>query len=163
MQNIWRDEKRKGGVILNVNKKYIYIFLGSLIVLCCLVFFGGFNTGRRRGDTEIAEAQLIVDRLGETITGLNETARLTDIENKRLTAIYEQDRETISDLERTNKELEDANKEVARLLSEQGRIVKELAEGNREIRDSSSSIGDGLGRAIEEVEGIIADIQARED
>jgi len=148
---------------MNVSKTRANIILGILIVLCCFIFFGGIIIGRRKSDTKIAEAQLVIDNLGTAITGFNETVRLADIENKRLTAIYEKDRETIGKLEQTNKKLEDTNKEIARLLNEQGDIIKELTEGNREIRNTSSSIGEGLGRAIKEVNGIIADIQTRED
>jgi len=148
---------------MNVSKTHTYIIFGVLIVLCCFIFFGGFNIGRRKSDTKIAEAQLVIDNLGTAITGFNETIRLADIENKRLRTIYEKDRETIGELEQTNKKLEDANKEIARLVSEQGDIIKKLTEGNREIRDTSSSIGEGLGRAIKEVNGIITDIQARKN
>jgi len=148
---------------LNETKKYRYLIFGFFFIVFILSFIIGINIGRRRSDTKIAETQLIVDNLTATVRGLNETIRLTGIENGRLTAIYEQDKETIRELESTNKEFEITNKEIARLLGEQKRIVRELTGRNREIRDSSDTITNGLGRAIGEIEGIIADIQTRKD
>jgi len=141
---------------MNVSRTYTYIIFSAFIILFCLSLFAGIIIGRRRGNTEITESQLVIDRLGKTVTILNESISITRFKNERLRKLYETDKKTIGKLEITNKE-------ITRIISKQERIIKELTEGNRKIGITSGSIRNGLGYAIEEINSIIKDIQAREN
>ena len=128
-----------------------------------LAFGFGYYFGRGGAGSEIADAQSTIDELTVSVSGLNEAVKRAGNENARLRTIYETDRGRIEQLEETNIQLTESHQRTAGLVEKQRQLIEEITGGSDTAGRTSSEITEGLREAVQTINGIIKNIQERED
>ncbi len=139
-----------------MNDKAIRILLGALLVLSVVAFYLGHFTGRGSARDRVMELETTTNKLNATVDRLEQTIRKTGQSYNELRRIHDADTDTIAKLTDTSRQLEE-------LITAQRSILDAASAASETIGSASDELTDGLIYAVKTVEGIIENVQTREN